>query len=78
MRDAKQKKMFDISDLRRSENLQHRSVCPFFAGGGGGGGTLIFSYIPRLGLFTGVQNFEFQFFFGFFRLLNIFGGMKIL
>ena len=26
----------------------------------GGGGTLIFSYIPRLGSFLWVQNFEFQ------------------
>ena len=28
-------------------------------GGGGGGVTLIFSYIRRLWLFLGVQNFEF-------------------
>ena len=34
-------------------------------GGGGGGGTLIFSYIRRLGLFWGVQNFEFRYFWGF-------------
>ena len=34
-------------------------------GGGGGGGTLIFSYIRRLGSFFGVQNFEFQYFWGF-------------
>ena len=33
-------------------------------GGGGGGGTLL-SYISRLGLFLGVQNFEFQYFWGF-------------
>ena len=31
---------------------------------GGGGGTLIFSYIGS-GHFFGVQNFEFQYFFGF-------------
>ena len=31
--------------------------------GGGGGGTLIFSHIHRLGLFFGVQNSEFQYFF---------------
>ena len=31
----------------------------------GGGGTLIFSYIRRLGSFFGVQNFEFQYFWGF-------------
>ena len=34
-------------------------------GGGGAGGTLIFSYIRRLGLLLGVQNSEFQYFFGF-------------
>ena len=34
-------------------------------GGGGGGGTLIFSHIRRLGPFFGVQNSEFQYFFGF-------------
>ena len=42
-----------------------------------GGGTLIFSCIRRLGSFFGVQNFEFQY-FGGFRKMNIFGGMKIL
>ena len=31
---------------------------------GGGGDTLIFSYIRRLGPFLGVQNFEFQYFWG--------------
>ena len=30
-----------------------------------GGGTLIFSHIHRLGLFFGVQNSEFQYFWGF-------------
>ena len=30
----------------------------------GGGGTLIFSYIPKLGPFFGVPNFEFQYFWG--------------
>ena len=34
-------------------------------GGGGGGGTLIFSHLRRLGPFFGVQNFAFQFFWGF-------------
>ena len=42
-----------------------------------GGGTLIFSYIRRLGSFMGVQNFEFQYFFGVFRKMNYFRG-KIL
>ena len=47
------------------------------APGGWGGGTLIFSYICRLGSFFGVQNFEFQYFWGFSGKL-IFLGMKIL
>ena len=42
------------------------------------GFSLIFSCIRRLQLFLGVQNFEFQYFSGVFRKLNIFGGMKIL
>ena len=42
-------------------------------GGGGGGGTLTFAYIRRLGLFFGVQNFEFQYFLGFFKQ-KIWGG----
>ena len=42
------------------------------------GGTLTFLYIRRLGLFFGVQNFEFQYFFGVFKKINIFWGMKIL
>ena len=46
MRGAKQKEMFEISDLRRRETLHFRSVCPFVhqcVGGGGGGGG--YSYI---------------------------------
>ena len=53
----------------------------FSQGGGVGGGTLIFSYIRRLGSLFWVQNFEFQYFFGFFfRKMIIFwgAGMKIL
>ena len=46
-------------------------------GGGGGGGTLKFLYIRRLGLFFGVQNFEFQYFLGFSKK-NFGGDMKIL
>ena len=46
-------------------------------GGGGGGGTLIFSYIRRLGVFFGVQNFVFQYFWGGFRKINNFFGMKM-
>ena len=64
MRGAKQKEMFEISDLRR-EILHFRSVCLFSPGEEGGGGTLIFSCIHRLRLFLGVQNFEFQYFWGF-------------
>ena len=43
-----------------------------------GGGTLIFSHIRRLGPFFGVQNSEFQYFFGFSKKLIFFWGMKIL
>ena len=35
-------------------------------------------FIRRLGSFFGVQNFEFRYFGGGFRKMNIFGGMKIL
>ena len=45
---------------------------------GGGRDTLIFSYKRRLGPFFGVQNFEFQYFWGVFRKINIVLGMKIL
>ena len=41
------------------------------------GGNLTFLYIRRLELFFGVQNFEFQYFWGFSKK-NIFWGMKIL
>ena len=45
--------------------------------GGGGGCTLIlFSYIRRLGSFFGIQNFEFQYFWGVFRKMNIFLGYE--
>ena len=47
-------------------------------GGGEGGGAEIFIYIRRLGPFLGVQNLEFQYFWGGFRNIIIFGGMKIL
>ena len=47
-------------------------------GGGGGGGTLL-SYISRLGLIFGVQNFEFQYFWGFQKNEYFLGvRMKIL
>ena len=61
MRGAKQKEMFEISDLRR-EILHLRSVRLFVPQGGGV--TLIFSYIRRLGLFFLVQSREFQYFLG--------------
>ena len=41
------------------------------------GGTLTFLYIRRLGLFFGVQNFEFQYFLRFSKKKN-FWGTKIL
>ena len=75
MRGAKQKEMFEISDLRRREILHLRSVCPFIPQWVGGGGTLIFSYIHRLWLFLGVQSFEFRYFGGFSEdFVDIFGG----
>ena len=37
--------------------------------GEGGWGTLIFSYIRRLGSFLGGQNFEFQYFWGFRKII---------
>ena len=42
-----------------------------------GGGPLVFSYIRRVGSFMGVQNFKFQYFWGF-QQNNYFLGMKIL
>ena len=66
MRGAKQKEMFEISDMRRKEILPLRSVFLFVPQGGD---TQIFSYIRRPRLFLGG-----------FKILNfnIFGGMKIL
>ena len=61
--------------FRDSSSLVFLSVFPQEWGGRG---TLIFSYIRRLGLFSVVQHFEFQYFGFFFRKLNILGGMKIL
>ena len=40
------------------------------------GGTLIFSYIRMLGSFFGVQNFEFQFFWGGFQKNGYFFGYE--
>ena len=57
MRGAKQKEIFEISDLRRRETLHLRSVCPPW-GGGGGGGSLIFSYIRRFRLFLYFWGFK--------------------
>ena len=44
--------------LRKFKDVFHGCVVPR-------GGTLIFSHIRRLGPFLGVQNSEFQYFFGF-------------
>ena len=77
MRGAKQKEMFEISDLRRREILHLRSLCPFipqWVGGGGGGGTLIFSYIHRLWLFLGVKVLNFDILEDFQKILWIFLG----
>ena len=41
--------------------------------GRGGGGTLILSHIRRLALFFGVQNSEFQYFWGFQKNEYFFG-----
>ena len=43
-------------------------------GGGGGLGSLIFSYIRRLGLLFGVQNFEIQYLFIYLLFFFFFGG----
>ena len=43
---------------------------------GVGGCTLIFSHIRKLGLFLGVQNSEFQYFFWVVRKINIFWGYE--
>ena len=74
MRGAKQKEMFEISDMRRREILLLRSVCPFVPQEGGGGDTQIFSYLNRPGLFFWVQNFEFQYFWGYGDFVDIFLG----
>ena len=52
MRGAKQKEMFEMSDLRR----RVRSVCPFIPLWGGGGGTLA--------IFWGFKILNFNFFLG--------------
>ena len=62
MRGAKQKEMLEISDLTRREILHLKSVRVFD-----------WYFQRRPGLFFRVQNFEFQFFGGVFRKLNIFG-----
>ena len=42
----------------------------------GGGGAEIFIYIRRLGPFLGVQNLEFQYFWGGFQKYHYFGGYE--
>ena len=70
--------MLNRVDTREQNNsiysISRHGMIP---GVGGGGGTLIFSYIRRLESFFG-QTFEFQCFFGVFRKINVFWGMKIL
>ena len=70
MRGAKQKEMFEISDLRRRETLHLRSICPFVHGGGGGGGTLIISMHFRV--FSEGQGTEWRIFFGVLEIPDIF------
>ena len=59
MRGAKQKEMFEISDLRR-EILHLRSVC-LSVWGGGGGVLLYFHAFVGSGYFWGFKIFEFQY-----------------
>ena len=69
--------MFEISDLKRRDSLPLRSVRSSTGDGGSGRVPLIFSYICRLGLFSGVQNFEFHYFlFCFFQKTEYFGGYE--
>ena len=49
----------------KKSNFDLLTPTPGSRGCAGGGGTLIFSHIRRPGLFFGVQNFEFQYFWGF-------------
>ena len=56
----------------------HLHLNTFAAEPQGVGGTLIFSHIRRLAPFFGVQNSEFQYFWGFSEKIIFFGGMKIL
>ena len=75
MTGAKQKEMFEISDLRR-EILHLRSVClspPL----GGGGVLLYFHAYVGWGYFWGFKILNFNI-FGGFQKTEYFGGMKIL
>ena len=80
MRGAKQKKIFEISDLRR-EILHLRSVCLSVSPPPPQvrlSVCVLYIFMHMLArAIWGVQYFEFQYFWGF-RKLNIFGGMKIL
>ena len=77
MRGAKQKEMFEISDLRR-EILHLKSVCLFLPrwGRGGGGVLLYFHAYVGSGYFWGAQNFEFQYFGGGFHKTKYFWGYE--
>ena len=70
MRGAKQKEMFEISDLRRSLGL---SVC--FPPRGGGYSDIFKHTYARAIFWFKILNFNI---FGVFIKLNIFGDMKIL
>ena len=74
MRGAKQKEMFEISDLRRREI--RLSFCPPVGGFGGGGGVLLYihTYVGS-GYFGGFKILNFNIFGGFQKILWIlFGG----
>ena len=65
MRGAKQKEMFEISDLRCRDILHFRSVCPFDPGGGGGGGSRYFHTYVGSGNFWLLKILNFNIFGGF-------------
>ena len=83
MNGAKQKEMFEISDLRRREILHLRFVCLFPPGGGGGGVLLYFHAYVGSGCFWGFKILNFnilggfqktEYFWGYEDFVDIFGG----
>ena len=72
MRGAKQKDMFDISDLRRREILHLMSVCLFFSPGGRGYSDI---FIRCLGYLLGFKILNFIIFW-VFQKTEYFWGCK--